>query len=67
MSDRARLLPNAVSNLFATTARTGTITLADRYGLRTALTDETLDPDEREAIDRLLRAVARGRFKLTGV
>lgn len=65
MSNPAQLLPNAISSLFATTAQTGVITLADRYGLLTALTNESLSGEEREAVDRMLHAVARGRFQLS--
>ncbi|MEM9541597.1 MAG: hypothetical protein AAGA60_19140 [Cyanobacteria bacterium P01_E01_bin.42] len=67
MSNQASLLPHAISNLFATTAQTGVITLADRYGLLTALTNDSLSGEEREAIDRMLHAVARGRFQLATI
>ncbi|MEA5517434.1 hypothetical protein [Limnoraphis robusta] len=38
------------------------MTQADRYGLMAAILDETLSEDERESVDRLLRAVVRGRI-----
>lgn len=65
MKNTTQLLPHAIANLFAATAHTGIVTLADRYGLLTALTNETLTEDEQQAIDRLLHAVARGRLQLS--
>jgi hypothetical protein len=59
------LLPCAIADLTAQAAETGRITLADRYGLMAAvLSQSNLGADEREAVDRLLRAVARGRVIL---
>lgn len=56
------LLPGALSELFVHATNTGRITLADRYGLMAALLQEELDSEERRAIDRLLRAVRKGRL-----
>jgi hypothetical protein len=58
------LLPTALSDLTAHVAESGNITLADRYGLMAAIFDESISDEERFAIDRLLRAVCRGRFRL---
>lgn len=58
------LLPTAISDLTAHVAESGSITLADRYGLMAAIFDESISDEERFAIDRLLRAVSRGRFRL---
>ncbi len=59
------LLPGAISDLFAQVTISGCITKADRYGLMAALLDEQLDLEERNAIDRLLRAACRGRLAIT--
>lgn len=56
------LLPSAIADLTAQVAESRRITLADRYGLLAAVFSESLKQEEREAIDRLLRAVCRGRF-----
>lgn len=58
------LLPTALSELFAQAATSGTLTLADRYGLMAALLDESLGDEERSVIDRLLRAACKGRVKI---
>ncbi len=62
MTPSARLLPSAISELFAQVSRTGKLTLADRYGLMAAILAESLNEDERRSIDRLLRAIRRGRI-----
>lgn len=56
------LLPDALSELFVQASRTGCLTLADRYGLMAAVLDESLSDENRNAIDRLLRAVCKGRI-----
>ncbi|HAG83305.1 MAG TPA: molybdenum cofactor guanylyltransferase [Cyanobacteria bacterium UBA12227] len=58
------LLPGALSELFAQATISGFMTKADRYGLMAALLEEELTAEERCIIDRLLRAVRRGRLKL---
>ncbi|NJN57489.1 MAG: hypothetical protein HC879_08295 [Leptolyngbyaceae cyanobacterium SL_5_9] len=58
------LLPAALAELTADVAESGNITLADRYGLMAAILDESISDEERFAIDRLLRAVRRGRFRM---
>lgn len=58
------LLPSAIGDLTAQVAQSHQITLADRYGLMAAILSESLKEEEREAIDRLLRAVCRGRFEI---
>lgn len=62
--DALTLLPSAIGDLTAQVARSREITLADRYGLMAAILSESLKEEEREAIDRLLRAVCRGRFEI---
>ncbi len=58
------LLPGALSDLFAQVSISGCITQADRYGLMAALLEEELGSEERSVIDRLLRAVRRGRLTI---
>lgn len=58
------LLPNAILDLFAQVSYCGEMTLADRYGLMAAILGDSLTEEDRELIDRLLRAVYRGRIKL---
>ena len=58
------LLPSAIGELFAHTTRTGVITKADRYGLMAAILDETITEEEKCAIDRMLRALCRGRLQM---
>lgn len=59
-----QLLPGAVAEIVASSSETGYLTLADRYGLMAAIADESLDEDERRAINRLLRLVQRGSIAL---
>ncbi len=58
------LLPDALADLFAQVSCSGKITLADRYGLMAALLDDSLTCQDRELLDRLLRASYRGRLKV---
>lgn len=62
MSTPVRLLPYAISDLFAQASQSGCITLADRYGLMAALLETSLDEEEQLSIDRLLRAVRKGQL-----
>jgi hypothetical protein len=64
MLAQIRLLPGAISDLFARTSTSGQITLADRYGLMAALLEDSLTEEERAAIDRLLHSFRRGRIKV---
>lgn len=59
-----RLIPGAVSDLFAQVSRSQSLSLADRYGLMAAILDDSLTDDERNSIDRLLHSTKRGRTKL---
>lgn len=58
------LLPGALSDLFAQATISGCMTKADRYGLMAALLEEELSSEEKRVIDRLLRAVHRGRLAI---
>ncbi|MCP2727006.1 hypothetical protein [Limnofasciculus baicalensis] len=64
MKIQLRLLPGAISDLFAQVSTSGKITLADRYGLMAALLEESLTQEERDSIERLIRSVRRGRLKI---
>ncbi len=59
-----RLIPGAISDLFAQVSRSGRITLADRYGLMAAILDDTLTEEERDCVNRLLHALRRGRMQV---
>jgi len=58
------LLPGALYDLFAQVSISGNLTQADRYGLMAAILEENLDTEERSVIDRMLRAVRRGRLTI---
>lgn len=58
------LLPGTLPELFAQVSYSGKITLADRYGLMAALLEEPISEEDRELIDRILRAVRRRRLKV---
>ena len=58
------LLPDAISELFAQSSSSGNITLADRYGFLAALFEEQLSEEDRASIDRMLRALQRGRLQI---
>ncbi|UZQ55199.1 hypothetical protein OOK60_03740 [Trichothermofontia sichuanensis B231] len=62
MTPPVRLLPSALSELFAQVSSTGKLTIADRYGLMAAILEESISEEERRCIDRLLRALQRGRI-----
>lgn len=64
MQTPIHLIPSALGELFAEVNDTGCITLADRYGLMAAIFDDSLTEEDKQSIDRLLRAVHRGRIKL---
>ncbi|MFO8038524.1 MAG: hypothetical protein R6U67_03630 [Sodalinema sp.] len=55
------LIPGALGEILVSARTTGKLTLLDRYGLKAAILDESLSEDEQRSIDRLLRAVVKGR------
>jgi hypothetical protein len=59
-----QLLPGAISEILASVSDTGVLTLADRYGLMAASFDESLNEEERGCVNRLLRAVRKGKVKI---
>lgn len=65
MFNHVELLPGAISEIVASVADTGVLTLGDRYGLMAATLKEDLDEDERLTVDRILRSVKRGKISLS--
>ena len=63
MLPQIQLMPGAIAEIFATVSQTRVLTLCDRYGLLAATLDETLTEEERRAINRILRAVIKGRIR----
>lgn len=59
-----QLIPGAISEMLASVTDTGSLTLADRYGLMAAVLDDSLDDQDRHSINRLLRSVLKGRVKI---
>jgi hypothetical protein len=59
-----QLVPGAISEILASVTDTGTLTIADRYGLMAAILDESLEDEDRNSINRLLRSVLKGRVKI---
>ncbi len=64
MKLQVQLLPGAIADLFAQVSCSGKITLADRYGLMAAILEDSITEEERESIDRLLRAFRKGRMQI---
>jgi len=59
-----QLIPGAISEMLASVTDTGSLTLADRYGLMAAVLDDSLDDQDRYSVNRLLRSVLKGRVKI---
>ena len=55
-----QLIPGAISEILASVSDTGTLTIADRYGLMAAILDEALNDEDINSLNRLLRSVLRG-------
>ena len=64
MQHQVRLIPGALSDLYAQATSSGEITLADQYGLMAALLEESLTSEERASLNRLLHGIRRGRLKV---
>lgn len=58
------LLPGAIAEILSCATRTRTLTKADRYGLLAAILEDSLEEEERNAIDRILRSLYRGRIQV---
>ncbi|HEY9294894.1 MAG TPA: hypothetical protein VIQ31_00725 [Phormidium sp.] len=64
MYQQLNLLPTALSDLFAQVSTSGHITIADRYGLKAAILEDSLSEEEQSILDRLLYGVRRGRLQM---
>jgi hypothetical protein len=64
MIPQLNLLPGSIAEILASSSETGVLTLADRYGLLAATLEEQLNEEEIRAINRLLRAVVKGRIRV---
>jgi hypothetical protein len=63
MFPNLQLIPGAIAEILASVSETGVLTMGDRYGLLAASLDESLNEEERRAVNRLLRSVIKGRVK----
>ncbi|NJN72793.1 MAG: hypothetical protein HC799_08285 [Limnothrix sp. RL_2_0] len=59
-----QLIPGAVSAMLADIAYSGQVCEGDRYGLMAACCDETLDEEERLAVNRLIHSIVRGKVEV---
>lgn len=64
MFPQVNLLPGSIAEILASSSETGVLTLADRYGLMAATLEDELQEEDIRAINRLLRAVMRGKIKV---
>ncbi len=64
MQTTIQLLPGAIAEILASASETGAIALSDRYGLMAAVLDDSLDEEQMRAINRLLRAIAKGHIQV---
>lgn len=58
------LIPGSIAAILAEAGDTKCLTKADRYGLMAAIFDERLPEEERQAVNRVLYSVLRGRIKI---
>ncbi|MCC5898203.1 MAG: hypothetical protein EA395_13950 [Phormidium sp. GEM2.Bin31] len=58
------LIPGALGEILVSARTTGKLTVLDRHGLKAAILDESLSEEEQRSIDRLLRAVVKGRISV---
>ncbi len=65
MHPHVQLIPGSISEILVSANETGSITLADRYGLMAAALDDSLEEDERRSVNRLLRAIMRGKIQVS--
>ncbi|WP_293347652.1 MULTISPECIES: hypothetical protein [unclassified Microcoleus] len=59
-----QLIPGAISEILASVTDTGSLTVADRYGLMAAVLDDSLPEEDIHSINRLLRSVIKGKVKI---
>ena len=65
MLPEIQLLPGSIAEILASVSETGILTQADRYGLMAAALDDSLDDEERRAVNRVLYSVRKGRVKIS--
>lgn len=58
------LIPGSIAAILAEVSDTKCLTKADRYGLMAAIFDERLPEEERQAVNRVLYSVLRGRIEI---
>jgi len=58
------LIPGAINEISASVRDTNCLTKADRYGMMAAIIDESTTDEERGSLDRLLRALVKGRIQV---
>ena len=58
------LLPCAIADIAAQVADSQELTVADRYGLMAGILNGAFTEEEQAAVDRILRAVRRGRVQV---
>ncbi|MCC3407139.1 MAG: hypothetical protein JGK17_16385 [Microcoleus sp. PH2017_10_PVI_O_A] len=59
-----QLIPGAISEILASVTDTGSLTVADRYGLMAAVLDDSLPEEDRHSLNRLLRSAIKGKVKI---
>ncbi len=59
-----KILPGAVNEIIYNVARTQKITKTDRYGIMTALLDDSISEEDQNAINRLVRLIVRGKVQV---
>lgn len=64
MLPELELLPGAIPEMLVSIADTGRITLLDRYGLMAASLNESLNEEDRRAVNRILRGIVKGRIHI---
>ncbi|MDF0552571.1 hypothetical protein [Kamptonema sp. UHCC 0994] len=64
MMNNTHLFPNQILELYAQVSCTGQLTHTDKLTLESALSNNSLDKEEKIAIQRLFYALRRGYFHL---
>jgi hypothetical protein len=63
MIPQVELIPGSIYSILADSRDKGYISQGDRYGLMAAFVNDNLSEQEMKAIDRLLRAIIKGKIK----
>lgn len=64
MLPNLQLLPGAISEILVSVRDTGVLTKADCYGLMAAALDDSLSEEDRRSVNRLVRAVRKGKVRV---